>query len=116
MAQSYNIDLNLLSAEDLTSLIEQAKAELDKKREGARTALLEEMTARAATIGLSLEGLLGKNASPRNNVRQVRSDRGVKLGAKYRSPNGEEWSGRGRKPLWLTKLEEQGKKKEEFLV
>ena len=116
MAQSHQIDLNSLSAADLTGLIEQAKAELEKKKEGARAALLDEMTSKAAALGLSLDGLLGSKKSPRTNVRQVRSDRGSKLGAKYRSPNGEEWTGRGRKPLWLTKFEEQGKKREEFLV
>jgi DNA-binding protein H-NS len=38
------------------------------------------------------------------------------LKAKYRGPNGETWSGRGREPRWLTALEAGGRKKEEFRV
>lgn len=36
--------------------------------------------------------------------------------AKYRGPNGEEWSGRGKPPKWMVPLLEAGAKKEDFLV
>ena len=36
--------------------------------------------------------------------------------AKYRGPNGETWSGRGRAPNWLATLEAQGRKRAEFLI
>lgn len=35
---------------------------------------------------------------------------------KYRGPNGETWSGRGRSPVWLKEALEQGKSKEDFAV
>lgn len=35
---------------------------------------------------------------------------------KYRGPNGEAWSGRGRTPLWIRDLEAQGKLRSIFLV
>jgi len=35
---------------------------------------------------------------------------------KYRGPNGEEWSGRGRSPAWIKEALEQGKSKEDFAV
>ena len=114
MAQLEPIDLSSLSAADLTALIEQAKVELERKKEGARAALLDEMASKAAALGLSLDGLLGSKRSPRTNVRQVRSGRGSRLDAKYRGPNGEEWSGRGRPPGWLTKQEAAGKNRESF--
>lgn len=38
------------------------------------------------------------------------------LPAKYRGPNGEEWSGRGRQPQWLITAVEQGKSKEDFAI
>ena len=41
---------------------------------------------------------------------------GYKVPVKYRGPNGEEWSGRGRLAGWLQKLIEQGRSKEEFKV
>lgn len=37
------------------------------------------------------------------------------LPAKYRGPNGEEWSGRGRNPKWLQAAIDAGKK-DEFLI
>jgi DNA-binding protein H-NS len=36
--------------------------------------------------------------------------------SKYRGPNGEEWSGRGNTPKWLTALEATGRTKNEFLI
>lgn len=35
---------------------------------------------------------------------------------KYRGPDGQTWSGRGRAPNWLVALEAQGRNKGEFLV
>jgi len=109
------IDLDTLSAAELTQLIKEAEAALATKREGAKSELVEEMKARAAELGLSLDDLLSKPA-PNTNVRRPRSDVGQKVAAKYRGPNGEQWTGRGRKPTWLTTLEAEGKAKEEFAV
>lgn len=36
--------------------------------------------------------------------------------AKYRGPNGEEWSGRGLTPRWLSALVAQGRTKQEFFI
>ena len=38
------------------------------------------------------------------------------VAAKYRSPNGETWSGRGRAPKWLEALEAQGRQRAEFSI
>ena len=38
------------------------------------------------------------------------------VAAKYRGPNGETWSGRGRAPNWLATFEAQGRKRVEFLI
>jgi DNA-binding protein H-NS len=35
---------------------------------------------------------------------------------KYRSPNGQTWTGRGHTPTWLRTLEEEGHTREEFRV
>lgn len=36
--------------------------------------------------------------------------------AKYRGPNGEEWSGRGLTPRWLSALIAQGRTKQDFFI
>ncbi|HPT50785.1 MAG TPA: H-NS histone family protein [Accumulibacter sp.] len=38
------------------------------------------------------------------------------VAAKYRGPQGETWSGRGKAPNWLTSLEAQGRHRNDFLV
>lgn len=38
------------------------------------------------------------------------------VAAKYRGPNGETWSGRGRAPKWLEALESQGRQRAEFSI
>ena len=110
------IDLDSLSAEQLTQLIQDAEVKRAEKQEGARAALIEEMTTKAAALGMSLEALVGKQAAPRTNVRKVRGDAGKSIAAKFRSPDGETWSGRGRMPKWLTQAVSEGKSKEEFAV
>lgn len=115
MAKS-QIKLDELSVEDLNQLIQDAQAKLTEKQEGARAALIEEMTAKAAALGMSLEALVGKPAAPRTNVRKVRGDAGKPIAAKFRSPEGETWSGRGRMPNWLTRATAEGKTKEDFAV
>jgi DNA-binding protein H-NS len=44
-----------------------------------------------------------------------RKDAGNKLPVKYKSPEGEEWSGRGRLPKWLETAEAEGRTRDEFL-
>ena len=38
------------------------------------------------------------------------------VAAKYRGPNGETWSGRGRAPKWLEALEAQGRQRAELSI
>ena len=42
--------------------------------------------------------------------------KGKILPAKYAGPNGEKYSGNGRKPKWLIEALESGKKLEDFLI
>lgn len=72
---------------------------------------LAKTKALASTLGLTVAQLFGITPT---TVEPERKKRQVKV--KYRSPNGEEWSGRGRPPLWLQAQYEQGKTKEDFLI
>jgi DNA-binding protein H-NS len=60
--------------------------------------------------GLSLRDLFPKLLLGR------RSGEAGSIPPKYRSPNGEEWSGRGHTPKWLTALEGTGRQREEFRI
>jgi DNA-binding protein H-NS len=50
-------------------------------------------------------------------LRERRSTlKGTKVAAKYRSPEGETWAGRGATPRWLKAAVKEGGKLEDFLI
>ena len=119
-------DLDRMTVQQLTTLIAAAEAKRRDKLEDARAALRAEMEQRTAELGISAGDLFstagqqvpaeqaaGKNGT---RARKPRDDIGTKRAAKYRGPNGEEWSGRGRMPNWLAALEAEGRGREEFLI
>lgn len=117
MAKHENFDLDALTVPELTALIEAAEAARDGRMAGARAALRAEMVEKAAALGLSPEALLKAGTSPPTPApggRKVRRDAGQPVPAKYRGPNGEEWSGRGRPPNWLAALEAEGQGRERY--
>jgi DNA-binding protein H-NS len=113
--------LDKMSAQELTGLIQAAEAKRCEKLDAAKQDLIAEFQARASSLGISLESLFPQptgpeQATPRQGRRKPRSDAGRKLATRYRGPNGEKWTGRGRVPTWLTGLEAQGHKRTEFEV
>jgi DNA-binding protein H-NS len=114
MATIASIDLDVFSAKQLTELIQAAEAKRQEKAQKERRDLLAEVTRRAGELGLSFEELVGTRvAKPKLKTRQ---DTGSKVAAKFRGPNGEEWTGRGRMPNWLVAQEATGRKRDEFLI
>lgn len=109
------IDLDPLSIPELTALIETATAKRAEKQEEAKRTFLADMRAKAEEIGISFDSLLPARPA-QEPPRKQRADAGTKAPAKYRSPKGEEWTGRGRKPGWLKAMEDQGRAQEEFRI
>lgn len=112
-------DLDKLTVPELTALIAAAEAKRTEKMDEAKSALLNEFREKAADLGLSLEALV-PGGTPRLPVpqgrRKSRSDAGTTVAAKYRGPNGEEWTGRGRRPKWLSALEAEGHSLDEYRI
>ena len=106
-----SVDLDSMSVKELTALIEAAETKRREKLEEEKSAFIAEMREKAAERGLSFEALF-----PSRGAQRKRSRNSGSAGLKYRGPGGEEWSGRGRLPNWLTALEAQGRKREEFRV
>jgi DNA-binding protein H-NS len=104
--------LDAMSVQELVALIEQAESKRAEKMEQARRGLLDEFRKRAAELGLSLDALLPSASSAKAEKRST----GDKLPVKFRSPNGEAWTGRGRLPGWLKGLESTGKKRDDYRV
>ena len=120
------VDLDRMTVQQLTALIAAAEAKRRDKLDDAKAELRTEMERKAAELGIApgelfsvpqqqapAEQAAGKNG---RRTRKPRDDIGAKRAAKYRGPNGEEWSGRGRTPRWLAALEAEGRGREEFLI
>jgi DNA-binding protein H-NS len=108
-----DVNLDQFSVPELTALIEAAEAKRRDKLDGAKADLLAEFRDRAAQMGLSLETLLSGSTTA-GLARKGRKDAGGNLPVKYRGPNGETWSGRGRLPKWLHVVEAEGRNRDEF--
>ncbi len=125
-ADALAVDLDRMTVQQLTALIAAAEAKRRDKLDDAKAALRAELEQRAAELGIAPGDLFSaagqrapaEQAAVKNGTRarKPRDDIGTKRAAKYRGPNGEEWSGRGRTPNWLAALEAEGRGREEFLV
>jgi DNA-binding protein H-NS len=129
MARSLALDA--LTEDDMLQLLEEilfrlppqrlrdvrdtAEARRREKLEAAKNAVLAETRIKLEALELTLEEVV-RPRTGRTGGRRRRRDAGTALPSKYRGPNGETWSGRGRVPQWLQALEEQGRNRDEFLV
>ena len=120
------VDLDRMTVQQLTTLIAAAEAKRRDKLEDAKAALRAELERRAAELGIAAGDVFAwlrqqmsteqAAAKSGTRARKTRDDTGAKRAAKYRGPNGEEWSGRGRMPNWLVALEAEGRGREEILI
>jgi DNA-binding protein H-NS len=107
--------MDTLTAQELRSIRDEA----DKKRQGklkdARVSFVLEMRQKAEQLDLTLSEVLEFEEGNKKRPRRKQESDGV-VRIKYRSPQGDGWSGRGRVPVWLRELEEQGHNRDEYLV
>ena len=96
-----------LPPQELHTIRDLPEQTRQRKLAEAKAALLEEVRGKASELGLTLNDVFPTR-------RQRKSKQDVKV--KYRSPDGETWSGRGHAPLWLRQLELQGHNREEYAV
>jgi DNA-binding protein H-NS len=103
-----------LSAQELEELINVATGRKNEEMVNARASFLDEVKARAATLGMSHADLVGLASRKQAGGTKATGSAAV---AKYRNPKtGETWSGRGRPARWITELEAKGRKRQEFAV
>jgi DNA-binding protein H-NS len=115
MSEKFRTLVYNLSATELNELIKAATARKNEELATAKASFLDEVKARAASLGVSLADLVGLGSGKKNG--KSAGDNRVSASAKYRNPKtGETWAGRGRPARWITELEAQGRKREEFAV
>jgi DNA-binding protein H-NS len=107
------LKLSTYSFEELLEIKRDVESEVQSRRTKEVESLRAKVTDTAQTLGVSIEELFGLSA--RNGRRQTKHAKG-KQPAKYRGPNGEEWSGRGPAPRWMKPLLVKGKTKQDFLI
>jgi DNA-binding protein H-NS len=114
--------LEIFTVPSLRKVMEACERILEQKTEGERKTFIEEVTARAAGLGMSIADLLKRavpdavmSSRPATTAKKAGGKR-ASPGVKYRGPNGEEWSGRGRPARWITELEAQGEKRADYAV
>ena len=114
--------LDGLMTGDLRKVIQHAQALVEQKTEGERRSFIAEMTTRAKDLGMSVADILGKavpagmGSSRLGAKKKAAPAKKGSARVKYRGPGGETWAGRGRPPRWLSALEAEGKKREDFAV
>ena len=107
LATSYEEIFATLTPPELLTVRDLAEKQRQSRLAEAKAAVLEEMKGKLSALGLTLNDVV-----PSRRPRKSKQD----LRVKYRSPDGETWSGRGHAPLWLRQLELQGHNREEYAV
>ncbi|MBL6076727.1 H-NS histone family protein [Belnapia sp. T18] len=110
------VDLENMSVQELTALRDAAEAKRLEKLDGAREAILAEAKEKLAQLGLAFETVWpGRSPEPSPRASK-KAGTGGQVAAKFRGPNGEEWTGRGRLPKWLHAMEAEGHSRNEFRI
>lgn len=109
MPKTSDIDLSKLSFEELQTLAKDVEAAIAARREAEKERVLQQMKELAGSIGMTVEELLGRDKG------KGRAPRGE---AKYRHPDNPDltWSGRGKRPAWVTEALGSGKTLEDLAV
>lgn len=100
-------DFENKSLEELVEIKKELENIILKKEKKRKTELLKEFKEMAKIEGLTLEEIISSS-----NI----SAKKKKLPPMYKNHFGDTWSGRGRKPKWIQKELDNGKKLEDFLI
>jgi DNA-binding protein H-NS len=100
--------LETFTAKELATVRDLAEKWRKRKVKDAKQAVLGEMKERLNALGLSLVDVIPSRRTIQKKTPALR--------IKYRSPDGETWSGRGHVPIWLRQLEQAGHNRDEYAV
>jgi DNA-binding protein H-NS len=105
------IDLKSLNHNQLSDLIERAKARQGELVKEKASKLRDKINALVKAEGFGLDEVLGRGNSGRGKARG-------KVKPKYRNPAdpSQTWSGRGKRPRWFNAALSAGKKEKDLLI
>lgn len=109
------MDISKLTTKELQDLLKRIPEEINKRQQQEKSKLLDDITQIASKRGYSIRELIGK--APRS-VKGTKARARKPVAVKYRHPQQANltWTGRGRKPHWVTEWLAKGKKMEALVV
>lgn len=102
-------DIASMSTADLRAVLEQIPAEIKRREAQDKKRIRQELEDLAKKSGYSLDELLGEAAEKVAKVKKP-------VAVKYRTPDGQEWTGRGRQPKFVVEYLANGGKLEQLAV
>jgi DNA-binding protein H-NS len=112
MAKSGSVDLSKFSIEELETLAQDAQAEIAARKEAERQRVLSQMRELAASLGLTLQDMARMDRTSGGGAAASTAA----VPARYRHPGDPSltWTGRGKRPAWLTEALASGKTLDDF--
>lgn len=109
------MDISKLSASELEELAARIPEEIQKRKLEEKEKVLQEVAALAAARGYKLDDLVGEKATA-PTAKKKGSRKPARI--KYRHPQQPDltWTGRGRKPGWVTEWLAAGQKIEALTI
>jgi DNA-binding protein H-NS len=109
------MDISKFTTKELEALLKRLPKEIDKRKQQEKSKLVDHITQIASERGYSLKDLIGKVPL---SVKPKKARRRKPVAVKYRHPEQANltWTGRGRKPLWVTRWLNEGKTLEMLAV
>lgn len=109
------MDISRLATKELQALLKRIPKEINRRKQQEKSKLLDDIRQIASKRGYSLRALIGKAPST-VKVKKARARKPVAV--KYRHPEQANltWTGRGRKPHWVTQWLDEGKTLETLAV
>ncbi|MDD3608251.1 MAG: H-NS histone family protein [Halothiobacillaceae bacterium] len=108
-----DINLSSLSEDELNSLINNAKRELQHRKSARVTELRREIERMASSLGISVGELMGLEKSARRST--AASTKGMPKFANPANPS-QTWTGRGKPPRWYSDAIDGGAHKEDLMI
>lgn len=125
------MDLSSLSLTELRRLKTRVDAEIERRADTTRRDLIKKVQKMATDAGVSLEDLIESSSGTKKATGAKRgrkpkaaaiaaapSRRKKKVAPQFQNPEdaSQQWTGRGRKPLWVAQWIEEGKSLDELRI
>jgi DNA-binding protein H-NS len=102
------MDISKLSLSELRQLQEDIKKQMKKREQDDLSKAREQILAIAQSVGVSVKELVGTGIRAKTGTVAVR----------YRNPSdaSQQWTGRGRQPMWVQEWTDSGKTMDDLKV